>query len=532
MHTMLVLPILIPLLTAALSLLLQARPAWRVWLGVGGAAVHLASGVALLVLIWTHGVQATQVGNWPAPFGITLVADLFSALMVLIATLMGFVVALYSLGDIGIRRQRFGYFALLQILLMGVCGSFLTGDLFNLFVWFEVMLITSFVLLALGGERAQMEGALKYVTLNLFSSAVFLSGVGILYGSVSALNMADLAQKLPVLAESHPHLVLAVSSMFLLSFGIKAGVFPLFFWLPASYHTPPPAVSAIFAGLLTKVGVYALLRVFTLVFPLSPTMYGLILAVAALTMVTGVFGAVTQMEMRRILSFHIISQIGYMVMGLGLLCTPDPAIRRLALAAAVFYIIHHIIVKTNLFLVSGTVRALRGTDDLKPLGGLAVALPWLAVLFLIPAFSLAGVPPLSGFWAKLAVLQAGLQAEAYWAVFAALFAGLLTLLSMVKIWNEAFWKVAPERTTDSVPHLPPSRRRLTLLVVPSILLAALTLFIGVYPQGLFRLAERAAEQMLNPTEYITAVGVPPYRPHLIDAPPADPAAYAVPETSP
>ena len=268
----------------------------------------------------------------------------------------GLAVAVYSLGSIDAGREAHGYHPLFHVLLMGVSMAFLTGDLFNLYVAFEVMLMASFVLLALGGERAQLEGAVKYVTLNLLSSAVFLAAVGVLYGVAGTLNMADLA--LAVQRGTAPGLVTTLACLFLVAFGIKAAVFPLFFWLPASYHTPPVAVSALFAGLLTKVGVYALVRAFTLVFTGDTALtHGLILAVAVLTMVTGVLGAAAQFEFRRVLSFHIVSQIGYMVLGLGLF-TP------LALAGTVFYLIHHIVVKTNLFLVGGIVKRLGGTLEL------------------------------------------------------------------------------------------------------------------------------------------------------------------------
>jgi multicomponent Na+:H+ antiporter subunit D len=388
------------------------------------------------------------------------------------------------------QREAFGYYPLLHILLMGVCGAFLTGDIFNMYVWFEVMLIASFVLLALGSERPQIEGAIKYVTLNLMSSAIFLAAVGILYGVVGTLNMADLAVKLPEVAP--PGLVTTLAMLFLVAFGVKAAVFPLFFWLPASYHTPPVAVSAIFAGLLTKVGVYALIRVFTLLFVQNVGYtHTLILVIAGLTMLTGVLGAVAQNEFRRILSFHIVSQIGYMIMGLGLFT-------RLALAGSVFYIVHHIIVKTNLFLVSGVAYRLHGTGELKDLGGLYQAHPMLALLFLIPALSLAGLPPLSGFFAKLALLQAGLEVGQYIIVVVALAVGLLTLVSMTKIWAEAFWKPATHPPASIV--LSPRT-----LLLPIAMLATLTVLIGLAAGPLFALSMQAADQLLNPRDYIQAV---------------------------
>lgn len=500
----LILPIAIPLATAILGLF-----AWR-WrtvqrgLGVAGAAALLIVALELLKSVGQQGPQATWIGNWPAPFGITLIADLLSAIMVVLAAVIGLTVALYSLAHIDPAREAFGYYPLLHILLMGVCGAFLTGDLFNLYVWFEVMLMASFVLLALGGERAQLEGAIKYVTLNLMASAFFLTAVGLLYGVVGTLNMADVALKIRPFASSG--ITRSIAFLLLTAFGIKAAIFPLFFWLPASYHTPPVAVSAIFAGLLTKVGVYALLRVFTLIFPEDghaiPTV---ILALSALTMLTGVLGAVAQSEFRRILSFHIISQIGYMILGLGLFTTAG-------LAGSIFYIIHHIVVKTNLFLVSGLAHAVHGSFDLSRLGGLYRTHPGLAVLFLIPALSLAGLPPLSGFFAKLLLVRAGLHAEQWGIVAVALGVSLLTLLSMMKIWAEAFWK---SKEAD-----PPAEDSLALPVSPvaerigmmsrlgfwsSAGLAILTVMIGLGADLVLALAEAAAEQLRNPDLYISTM---------------------------
>lgn len=507
MNNLLILPILIPLVTAGLSFIAWKSPRMQRIFGLVGAGALMVAAIGLFMLVYSNGIQVMQVGNWPAPFGITLVADLLSSVMVVLTALVALAVAVYSLAAIDQRHISFGYFPLFQVLLTGVCGAFLTGDLFNLYVWFEVMLMASFVLLVLGGEPPQVEGGIKYVTLNLLSSVTFLVAVGILYAVAHTLNMADLSLKMAKIAQTHPTLILSVAAFFIVGFGIKAGIFPLYFWLPASYHTPPAPTSALFAGLLTKVGVYALIRVFTLVFPRMTYSYILILTLAGLTMVIGVLGAFAQVEIRRILSFHIISQIGYMIMGLGLLASSNSAARLLGIAAAVFYITHHIIVKTNLFLISGTVKALRGTYQLKSLGGLAASYPWLAILFMIPALSLAGIPPLSGFWAKFAMIKAGLQAEQYLVVAAALIAGLLTLMSMIKIWDEAFWKPAPEVHSGegSHPTGPLTPRRLLLLLGPITVLAGLTVAIGLQPQLLFTVAERAAAQLLDSSAYTQAV---------------------------
>ena len=495
MNLLLILPIIIPMFTGILSLFFRYSLPTQRLVSLLGAGALLAVSIALVFDVHQNGIQAAQMGGWPAPYGITLVADLFSAVMVLLAGIVGLAVSAYSLVNIDRQREQYGYHPLYQFLLMGVCGAFLTGDLFNLYVWFEVMLMSSFVLMSLGGERGQMEGAIKYVTLNLVSSAMFLAALGLLYGMAGTLNMADLAQKLSTDPPTQsPGLVTAVSMLFMVAFGIKAAVFPLFFWLPASYHTPPVAVSALFAGLLTKVGVYALIRVFTLIF-LQDIGYthSLLLVVAALTMVSGVVGAAAQNEFRRVLSFLIISHIGYMIMGLGLF-TP------LALAGSVFYTAHHIIAKTNLFLVSGVVERLSGTPELKKLGGLYQAQPALALLFLIPSMSLVGIPPLSGFFAKLSLVRAGLETEQYVLVAVALGVSILTLFSMLKLWAEVFWKPAPSGTDTQNPGM-----NVRAWLSPIAFLAALTVLIGLAAGPLFLFALQAGEQLMNPLLYIQAV---------------------------
>jgi len=490
-HIRLVLPILIPFATAAACLFAWRHGRLQRVLGVTGSFLLFGAAGSLLWKVRTEGIQVVQIAGWPAPFGISLVADLFSSMMIMVTGILGAAVAVYSAGSIDAGRESFGYYALYQVLLMGVCGAFLTGDIFNLYVWFEVMLMASFVLMALGGEQGQIEGALKYVTLNLMASAVFLAAVGLLYGVAGTLNMADLAAKLHRVA--HPGLITVLSMLFLVAFGIKAAVFPLFFWLPASYHTPPVAVSAIFAGLLTKVGVYALIRVFTLIFVQNGGYtHTLILVISGLTMVTGVLGAIAQNEFRRILAFHSVSQIGYMILGLGLF-TP------LALAGSVFFVIHHSIVKSNLFLISGLANRFGGSFELKQLGGLYVTRPMLGVLFLVPALSLAGLPPLSGFFAKLLLARAGLDIGSYLIVGVLLAVSLLTLLSMTKIWAQAFWRPAPGAGSRT------QARAGRAMWLPAVALAALSVAIGAAAGPVFELSRDAARQMIDPRIYIDAV---------------------------
>ena len=487
-------PLALPFLTAVIAFLARHFAAGR-WISVFGNVLLLLAATVLMARVRGEGVIAAQMGGWRAPFGITLVADYLGAVMVVITAITALAVSIYALADISERKEYLGYHALFNLLIGGVTGAFLTGDLFNLYVWFEVMLISSFGLLILGGGKAQIDGGVKYVTLNLVSTILFLSGIGLLYGLTGTLNMADLSRVVPEV--ENQGLVTVVAVMFMIAFGVKAAVFPLFFWLPASYHTPAFAVSTVFAGLLTKVGVYALIRMFTLVFIGDVAFtHTILLWVAAFTMVTGVLGAAAQNDIRKILSFHIVSQIGYMIMGLALL-TP------LALAGAVFYLVHHIIVKANLFLIAGVVERAAGSTELGRVGGLYQSAPWLAVLFLIPAFSLAGFPPLSGFWAKYVLVAAALEIEGWIIAGVALLVGLLTIYSMTKIWTEAFWKTHPDGINPTLNRIGPGDRR--PLLYPIAGLAVMTLVIGFFPEPFVGFAETAATQLLDPAQYIDAV---------------------------
>jgi multicomponent Na+:H+ antiporter subunit D len=496
MDTLLILPIIVPLIAACITIGLLRWTLWQALVTVANTLVLLGLGVALIVASWDRGVIATQVADWPAPFGITLVSDMFSAIMVLLASIVALCAAIYSAATIDRRRAVFGYYPLFNILLMGVMGAFLTGDLFNLYVWFEVLLISSFVLLGLGGSRGQMEGAIKYVVLNLISSVFFLSGVGLIYGVAGTLNMADLSLRLAEVEDTG--LVVTISMLFLVAFGVKAAIFPVFSWLPASYHTPPLAVSALFAGLLTKVGVYSLIRVFSLLFADDQGYtQELLIWIAGFTMVTGVLGAAAQNEFRRILSFHIISQIGYMVMGLAFF-TP------LGYAAAIYFIAHNMFAKTGLFIVAGLSYRLLGSYELKKLGGLIRFSPEITILFFICAFSLAGLPPLAGFFGKFALARAGFEAEHYVIVGVSLAVGLLTMYSMTKIWAEAFWKPFPG---DAPADLDARRRqpRMLIMAIPALIFAGLSIGAGVAAGPVFELMERAGNQLADPSGYIIAV---------------------------
>lgn len=506
MTFLLTLPLIVPLLSAALSFLLWQRVVWQRALAFVSTFVLLSTAAILFGAIGNRGPQTTHLGNWPAPYGITLTADLLSSIMLVVTGLIGLVITLFSFVQIDRRRESFGYWPLVQVLLFGVNGAFLTGDLFNLYVWFEVLLMASFVLLALGGEPNQLRGSIIYVTLNLIASAILLAAVGIAYGISGTLNMAELAVKLRGMPE--PTLITALEVLFLVAFGIKAAIFPLFFWLPNSYPTPPVAISALFAGLLTKVGVYALLRTFTLLFVSNPElMYKTILILSGFTMVIGVLGAASQFDVRRILSFHIISQIGYSIMGLGLSgMTTVPGLAQASLAGAIYFLVHNMLAKTNLFLISGISHRMLGSFALDRQGGLYQSAPALAVHFLIPAFSLAGLPPLSGFFGKLALIRAAIDQQQYGIATLSLIVGALTLYSMMKIWSEAFWKPRPlGQEGDGEKEVRLSSKERWCLYAPVTILNICIILLSLAAGPGLDVAARAAEQLLDWPRYVAIV---------------------------
>jgi multicomponent Na+:H+ antiporter subunit D len=484
-------PILLPLFGAALSIGLgRSRTAQRL-IGVATLGLVAVSSVVLLLRVDDDGIASVQAGGWEAPIGITLVADRLAAIMLVIAVLMLLAVLIYAIGQPGAEEDHVGFHPVYLILSAGVAAAFLTGDLFNLFVAFEVMLMASYVLITLGGRAEQVRSGMTYVVISLLASTLFLLAIAFLYASTGTVNLADLSTKvadLPSGVRSGLALLLVVV------FGIKSAIFPLFFWLPDSYPTAPTPVTAVFAGLLTKVGVYALLRTQTLLFPADTQPGAVLLVVAGLTMVVGVFGAITQNDIKRILSFHIVSQIGYMIMGLGMFTVAG-------LAGAVIYIIHHIVVKTTLFLVAGLIEQRTGTAQIAELSGLRRLEPVLAVLFILPALSLAGIPPFSGFVAKLALVQAGLSTGEYLVVAVSLAVSLLTLFSMTKIWANTFW--GPDQSNDIGRTLTAPRR--ALMVGSTAGLVVLSLGIAAGSGPLYNLSERTARDLMDRSGYVNQV---------------------------
>ncbi|MEU5717365.1 Na+/H+ antiporter subunit D [Streptomyces sp. NPDC020403] len=440
MNALVPLPVLLPLCATGLSLAFGTRLArFQRVISVIVLAAVLGLSVTLMIAADRQGPLSVHLGDYAPPLGITLVADRLSGLMLTVSSSVTLLVLVYSLGQGMTERDKETPVAVFHpaylILVAGVSLTFLAGDLVNLYVGFEMMLVSSFVLLTLGGTGPRIRAGSTYVIISLFSSMLFLTAIAMTYAANGTVNLAQLAVRLPGLPLGVQTLIQA---MLLTVFAVKAAVFPLAAWLPDSYPTAPAPVTAVFAGLLTKVGIYCMLRTETLLFP-GNRLGDLLMAVALASMIVGILGAVAQTDLKRLFSFTLISHIGYMVFGIGLAT-------RAAYGGAIFYVAHHITVQTSLFLVAGLIERRGGTNELTRIGGLARSAPLLAVLFFVPAMNFAGIPPLSGFIGKLGLIRAGVADGSVWAwilVAGASVTSLLTLYVMAKIWNLAFWRAEP-----------------------------------------------------------------------------------------
>jgi multicomponent Na+:H+ antiporter subunit D len=483
------------------------------------AATVTVFGIALALVILTAvqdpaSTPATQVGQWPPGISIPFVADAFAALMLTVASL----IVLAGLAFAVAREEDAhpSFHPLVMVMSTGVFGAFLTADLFNLFVFFEVMLIASYVLLSLGGDRRQVRAGAVYVPTNLLASTVLLAGVGLLYGVTGTVNLGQLHD----LAVDSDAVVLA-AGVIVVAVAVKASLVPLHSWLPRSYPEASPAVNALFSGLLTKAGVYVLYRLDSVVFAGATGFRTVVLAVAAATMVIGVLGAVGRGDLRGILSYHMVSQVGYLILPLGFFSVAG-------LTAGIFYLLQYIVVKASLFLSAGAVETETGTGMLDRLGGMAQRRPVLAGAFLLSALALAGIPPLSGFVGKYLLIRAAFENGAYAAGGIAVAVSLLTLLSMIKIWNGAFWGQPPAepRALEPIPGMavpaggagagtptpPPAPATLALspgraagLAAPALLLAVLTVVGGLGAEWLLQVSRAAAEGLVDPSAYLEAV---------------------------
>lgn len=493
-----VFPILIFMLTALICLYFSGRMVVQRVVSLSASLLALCCSAKLLILVDKNDILSLQVGGWEAPFGITVVADRLSAMLVCITCLLSFAVSIYAFSGktISKTKKQAGFYPSLFFMLAGIIGSFITGDLFNLYVWFEVMLISSFVLITLGSERNQLQGGLKYVTFNFVASSFLLLSIGILYGVTGRTNLAALGEYLQQPGVSATAQLASV--LLLVSFSAKAAMFPLFFWLPASYHTPPIAIISVVAGLLTKVGVYTLIRTYTLLFPLRQDFINdLLFVMACCTMLIGVIGAIAQSDIRKILSYNLISKIGFMIMGLAVY-TP------LALGGAIFYMVHHILVKTNLFFICGFMAENTGSYDIRKLNGLYDKMPFISFIFMILSLTLIGIPPFSGFWGKLMLVQGSIGAGIYVPAAFLLVTSILTLYSMMRVWHIAYLREGDGDHQPKMVEIDLLMRNKNM-VLAVLLLLSVTLTISFYAAPLVDFSIQASKDVLNPSVYINQV---------------------------
>lgn len=501
----LVLPVVLALMGAA-ALLVMRRGNFVPALGaVLVVAAIIACEIGLLLRVLDEGPLSMTMGKWLPPFGISLTADLFGAGFALAASVVTLIVIVYAEIDREGHDGRDGFHAMVLLLLAGVTGSFLTGDLFNLYVWFEVTLIASFGLIVSGGTPLQLDGAVKYGFLNFLATTLFLLALGLTYGLLGTLNMADILRVAPA---ANRAAMTGIAALLLLAFGMKAAAFPLNAWLPAAYHTPTPAVSALFAGLLTKVGAYALLRALVAVLPDSRDLLEPVLAALAVaTLVIGPLGAIAETHLRRAIGFFVIGGIGAILAGLAL---PEA----IGIAGAGIYIFHAMLAMTGLYLVAGLIEARTGAKDTRQMGGLYAASAPLSMLFFALILAVAGVPPFLGFWPKLLLLEAGVaDAKRDWVgtalVVALVINAVLTLIAGTRLWAHVFWRNGPEGTAGSAEPMalvrPAPRTRLAFGAA-SVLVLGIVL-IGLWPNPMIEIGQRAAADILNPSRYVAAVGL-------------------------
>ena len=510
MSSLVPLLVTLPLLGAAIALIAGRHRRTQITVSIATLTLTMVIAAVLLVYVDASNVPiAVSVGGWPVPFGIVLYVDRLAALLVLVSSVVLLSVLLFSVGqgaedgdeDTPVSIFHPSYL----ILAAGIFTAFIAGDLFNLYVGFEILLVASYVLITLGGTENRIRTGVVYIVVSLVSSILFLAAIGAIYGALGTVNMAQLSERMVELPQETQ---LVLHLMLVVAFGIKAAVFPLSFWLPDSYPTAPAPVTAVFAGLLTKVGVYALIRTETEIFR-DNDINLLLLIVALATMVVGVLGAVAQAELKRILSFTLVSHIGYMIFGLAI-ATPA------AIGATIYYIVHHIVVQTTLFLAIGLVERRAGSTSVLRVRGLMRAAPVIAVLYFIPAVNLGGLPPFSGFIGKYALFDAA--AEIGTPIMIVLIVGgivtsLLTLYALMRAWNLAFWREDEDsaESDERISYLgdsPEAGTKTERRAIPKIMTAstagmvAVTVALTIFAGPLYEVCTRIGESLLQPVTVV------------------------------
>lgn len=431
MINLLLLPIILPFFFAVILLFFKEKIVVQRIITIVGLVISLIASIILMATIKSDGIQTVTLGSWPAPFGISMVSDMLSALLVTTSIVITLFVVWYSFTSIGHERERFYYYPAVLLMLTGINGAFTTGDIFNMFVFFEVLLMASYVLIVLGGEKKQLRESIKYVLVNVVSSALFVVAVALLYAVIGTLNMADIAVKVAEVGQ--PGIITVIAILFLLVFGIKGAIFPLYFWLPGSYAAPPMPVLALFGALLTKVGVYAITRTYTLFFIHNMAVtHELLLILSILTIIAGCVGALAYFDLKHIMIYNIVIAVGVILFGVA-------QMNDNGMTGAMYYLMHDMIIKGALFLLIGIIIAITGTSNLRKMGGLMKTHAPLGWMYLVAAFGLAGIPPLSGFAGKLLIAKGAFEAGNAWGSMIMLASSLIVLLSVIRIFIYAFW---------------------------------------------------------------------------------------------
>ena len=484
-----VLPLALPLTGAAVTLALRAYPFLQRYLAAVVLSLTAACAVSLAIMVGEHGTIVTMAGNWLPPFGIAIAVDPLGALFVTTTAVLGLAGLAFACGDAEPEDVEHGFYSFYLLLIAGVCGAFSTGDVFNLYVWFEVFLVASFGLMIVGGRPLQLDGAVKYGVLNLIATTIFLIAVTALYGVTGTLNMADLRT---VLAGAPPGPLATIGALFVMAFAMKAAAMPLHMWLPASYHVPRTIAAALFAGLLTKIGVYALIRVVIMLYGGAGAVFVAILFwVGVATAVLGALAAIAQADLKRMSAFLVVSGIGVMLIGLGLGAG--------GLTGTLVYAVHSMIAMTGLFFAVGYAERLCGSCDLHSATNLYAVRPLAAALFLVFGFASAGLPPFSGFWPKVMLLQAALGAGGTNGVIGAVaivLSGFFTTVAAGRVWALVYLRSGGAVTPRAAP---------SGLVVGTVLLAALVVLLGIVPEPLIEAATAATAGVLAPDGYVGTV---------------------------
>jgi multicomponent Na+:H+ antiporter subunit D len=491
MSNFLLLPIIIPFFFGMLLMFAPKNIRFQRIGAMTGLSIAVVAAIVLLFKVKNEGPQVVTFGDWPVPFGITMVSDMVSALLVLTSVILAFFTVWYSIAAIGKERESFFYYPGILFMLTGVNGAFTTGDIFNLFVFFEVLLMSSYLLIVLGGEKAQLRESIKYILVNVISSALFVITVAYLYSVVGTLNMADISVKIADIQQ--PGIITVIAVLFLIVFGLKAAIFPLFFWLPSSYAAPPIPVLALFGALLTKVGVYAITRTYTLFFVHDMGFtHELLMILSVLTILAGCIGALAYFDVKKIIIYNIIIAVGVILFGVS-------QMNDNSLMGAMFYLIHDMLIKAALFFLVGIIIAVTGTSDLRKMGGLMKTHPALGWFYLIAAFGLAGIPPLSGFIGKLLIVRGGFEAGNLWGSLWILLSSLVVLLSVIRIFIYAFWG------KEKGPLQPMDKGYYRMMFIPTIILVVLTVFYGVGSEWITPFMQDAGNILNNPSVYTDAV---------------------------